>query len=153
MGNKLGVQIDVSGLKEMQKKFEEAKKHSDEFVEKEIKKITALLLSGTIDDTPRDTSNLARHWTNHSEGHVSSAPSAEDWAQSESVNQKGKTYEMQVVNNASYAPYVEWGHRTRGGKGWVPGQFMLTTNVARINKKKDSVIKKDLDIFLGKYLK
>lgn len=29
----------------------------------------------------------------------------------------------------SYAPFVEFGHRTRGGHGYVPGQHFLQKNV------------------------
>ncbi|MBQ7705879.1 MAG: HK97 gp10 family phage protein [Selenomonadaceae bacterium] len=32
---------------------------------------------------------------------------------------------IEVYNNTEYAPYVEFGHRTRNGKSVVPGQFFL----------------------------
>lgn len=31
--------------------------------------------------------------------------------------------------NAEYAPHVEYGHRTRGGGGFVAGQYFLRKNV------------------------
>lgn len=39
----------------------------------------------------------------------------------------------------SYAPHVEYGHRTRGG-GWVPGQHFLRSNV----EQQRPIFKQDL---------
>ena len=37
-----------------------------------------------------------------------------------------------IYNKVHYAPYVEYGHRTRGGKSFVDGQYMLTKSVKEI---------------------
>ena len=37
-----------------------------------------------------------------------------------------------VYNNIHYAPYIEYGHRTRGGKSFVDGRYMLTKSVQEI---------------------
>ena len=37
-----------------------------------------------------------------------------------------------VYNNVKYGPYVEYGHRTRGGKSFVDGRYMLTKSVKEI---------------------
>ena len=42
-----------------------------------------------------------------------------------SLSQVGDT----VGYSKSYAPHVEYGHRTRGGNGYVPGQRYLKKNV------------------------
>jgi len=34
-------------------------------------------------------------------------------------------FEIAVSNNLEYAEHVEYGHRTRGGKGYVPGVNMM----------------------------
>jgi len=34
-------------------------------------------------------------------------------------------FEIAVSNNLDYAEHVEYGHRTRGGKGYVPGVHMM----------------------------
>ena len=39
-----------------------------------------------------------------------------------------------VYNNIEYGPYVEYGHRTRGGKSFVEGQYMLTKSVQEIEE-------------------
>ena len=40
-----------------------------------------------------------------------------------------------------YAPHVEYGHRTRGGGGFVPGQYYLRSNV----QAQAPIFKKDLE--------
>ena len=37
-----------------------------------------------------------------------------------------------VYNNVHYGPHVELGHRTRGGKSFVDGRYMLTKSVKEI---------------------
>ena len=39
-----------------------------------------------------------------------------------------------VYNNVHYAPYIEYGHRTRGGKSFVDGRYMLTKSVQEIEE-------------------
>lgn len=39
-----------------------------------------------------------------------------------------------------YAPHVEYGHRTRGGGGFVPGQYYLRSNV----QAQEPIFKEDL---------
>lgn len=40
-----------------------------------------------------------------------------------------------------YAPHVEYGHRTRGGGGFVPGQYYLRSNV----QAQAPIFKEDLE--------
>ena len=42
-----------------------------------------------------------------------------------------------VYNKVHYAPHVEYGHRTRGGKSFVDGRYMLTKSVKEIEKDLD----------------
>ena len=37
-----------------------------------------------------------------------------------------------IYNKVHYGPYVEYGHRTRGGKSFVDGRYMLTKSVKEI---------------------
>lgn len=45
----------------------------------------------------------------------------------------GTVISLQIYNNVEYAPFVENGHRTRGGGGWVEGRFMLRDTVEAIS--------------------
>ena len=43
-----------------------------------------------------------------------------------------------VYNKVHYAPHVEYGHRTRGGKSFVEGRYMLTKSVKEIEEEFDN---------------
>ena len=43
-----------------------------------------------------------------------------------------------VYNNVRYSPYVEYGHRTRGGKSFVDGRYMLTKSIEEIESELDN---------------
>lgn len=47
---------------------------------------------------------------------------------------------VEIFNNTEYAIYVEMGHRTRGGKRWVEGQFMLEESISDINNIMEEVM-------------
>ena len=49
-----------------------------------------------------------------------------------------------VYNNVKYGPHVEYGHRTRGGKSFVDGRYMLTKSVKEI----ESDIEKEFSIMI-----
>ena len=42
-----------------------------------------------------------------------------------------------VYNNVKYASHVEYGHRTRGGKSFVDGVYMLEKSVKEIESELD----------------
>ena len=76
-------------------------------LESTVKELSGRLLRGVIRNTPRKTGSLRKGWT--------TLP----------LKRLPKGVSVDVVNNVSYAIYVEKGHRTRNHKGWVEGQFML----------------------------
>ena len=42
-----------------------------------------------------------------------------------------------LSNNVHYAPHIEYGHRTRGGKSFVDGVYMLEKSVKEIEQELD----------------
>ena len=56
------------------------------------------------------------------------------------------------MNEASYAIYVEYGHRTPDHKGWVPGKFMLTKTMMEIEKQMPKIIENKLQTKLREVL-
>ena len=70
------------------------------------------------------------------------------WAASP-TKKTGNGAEKELYNTASYAPYVNYGHRivNRSGKtvGWVPGQFMLEKAVNKVDKALESEFKKEVE--------
>lgn len=66
------------------------------------------------------------------------------WKRSRAVQGKAEIY-----NNVQYAAHVEYGHRTRGGKGFVKGSKMLHRGMLQAEKTfrddADTIIKAVLD--------
>lgn len=48
------------------------------------------------------------------------------------IQKRGDEYYIEVYNNVEYAEPVEYGHRTRGGKGFVPGSHMMEVSLAEV---------------------
>lgn len=82
------------------------KAHRIEFIEQGMNDLGNNLLTLSIDGAPRDTGTLKLGFKFNG------------------VSRMGSSYEAKVINNVHYALFVEKGHRTRGGKRWVPGVFM-----------------------------
>jgi HK97 gp10 family phage protein len=109
--------------------------------EKELDMMTRKLLANLAERlkgrvvrlTPVDTGNLRKNWS-----------------VSRKVEKVGNTYSKELYNNTEYAPYVEYGHRTVGGKGWVNGRFMLKKARDNFDKSVDSIVEKELDKFYKK---
>lgn len=57
---------------------------------------------------------------------------------------RGRTCRGELANAIKYAPYVEHGHRTRGGAGWVKGRFMLTQSEEKTAAEAERVVSKHI---------
>ncbi len=64
------------------------------------------------------------------------------------IKHTGNTYEIEIINPVEYAMYVEYGHRKRNHKGWVPGRFMLTLSEKEIENIAPKLIEKRLQEYL-----
>ena len=91
-----------------------------------IKKHGVFLFTNTKKRTPVDTGQLRRSW--------------------QLKYKKGDLY-IRLYNNTEYGLYVEYGHRTRGGKSYVEGAYMLKKTFEKTEKK----FIKDLDKLFKKY--
>ena len=60
--------------------------------------------------------------------------------------EKGDLY-IKIFNNVSYSIFIEYGHRTRGGKSYVEGVYMLKTSFEKTEEK----FTNDLEKLLKKY--
>lgn len=54
----------------------------------------------------------------------------------------GKYYRITVVNPIEYAKFVNYGHRKRGGKGWVQGYHFVEKAEQYINRNQNKIFKK-----------
>lgn len=128
----------------------------DAFCEECAKELAARLLAMVIKDTPTGEypagsgkvgGTLQRGWTsqNGSGGNTSAKKAVESLR----VQHIGDKYVIEIVNPVEYASYVEYGHRTRNHKGWVPGQFMMTKSEIKMGEIAPKVLENKLKKFLG----
>lgn len=122
----------------LQKLNDEAKKQ--EFLESCAKELVQRLLAKVVKRTPvgqypsgsgKMGGTLRRGWT------------------IEPIRKEGDKYIIEIINPVEYAPYVEYGHRTRGGKGWVEGHFMMTISENEIRNVAPSILENKLKRQLG----
>ena len=150
MGN---LKFDKKELEKLQKQLEELEKGKarDKFFEDCAKEMAARLLALVIPKTPvgvypNDSSRkggaLRRGWTGGKK------TDAEAFARSLKVEKSGKTYTITVADDVPYASYVEYGHRTRGGKGFVPGKRMLEISEQELEALAPKILQDKLEKFL-----
>ena len=130
------VKADVKGLKALQKRLEKAADAAgqDAFYEAAVKELAARLLALVKKRTPVISGTLRRGWT---VGELKKSESG---------------YEIEVIDPIEYASYVEFGHRTRGGKGWVPGRFMMTVSASELEGMAPAILQRKLNAYLKEVL-
>ena len=130
------VKADVKGLKALQKRLEKAADAAgkDAFYEAAVKELAARLLALVKKRTPVISGTLRRGWT---VGELKKSESG---------------YEIEVIDPIEYASYVEFGHRTRGGKGWVPGRFMMTVSASELEGMAPAILQRKLNAYLKEAL-
>ena len=101
---------------------------------------------------------LRRGWTAKSheeaaEGKGSNQKNVLEYVNGVEVRHVGNTYEIQITNPVEYASYVEYGHRTRGGKGWVTGRFMLTISENEIRSIAPQILERRMMAMLKEVFK
>lgn len=147
--------VDYKQFEEFQKKLEKmAQADMQKFCEDAAKELAARLLRKVIKRTPvgqypagsgMTGGTLRRGWTSGSNKGAA-------YAQSLPIKRLGNTYVIDIINPVDYASYVEFGHRTRGHKGWVKGRFMLTKSELEMDAAAPGILEKKLMQFLGEHL-
>ncbi|WP_317853948.1 HK97 gp10 family phage protein [Chakrabartyella piscis] len=148
---------NFNDLKKLQKSLQTTEAEMQTFIESCAKELAARLLAKVIKRTPvRKPENcppgvvggtLRRGWTGEK------ASSGANYAKTLQVKKTGSTYQIEIVNPIEYASYVEFGHRTRGGKGWKPGVFMLTISEQEIERAAPAILEKKIQKKLGECFK
>lgn len=116
--------FEIYGLDKFIKDLNKMDDNIKKELQKLIEKYGGLILRGVKQKTPVDTGMLRRSWQ----------------------LEKGDLY-VKIFNNVEYGIFIEYGHRTRGGKSYVEGVYMLKTTFEKQTKKFES----DLEKLLGKY--
>lgn len=110
--------MEIQGLDEFTKTLENASNNFDEEAEKTLNNITNKLIAKVKLKTPvakKNGGTLRRNWQPKKIGKL----------------------ERLIYNNTSYGVYVNYGHRTRGGKSFVNGVYMLEKSVKEIESELD----------------
>lgn len=99
------------------------------FIEKSLERVGEQALRQLKTDTPSRTGKLRRSW--ESKG---SSYGAGGW-------------QVTLANHTTYAYFVENGHRTKGGSGWVPGRFFMKSSTETIKRQLPQLIDPALYVF------
>lgn len=141
-------------IKKLSENLKEIEKTHDRYIEACVKEVAARLLAKVIQNTPvggywedefgkkhkiknyYGSGTLRKGWTG--------GTNAAAFAKSAVVKKEGNTYTIEITNPVEYAEYVEYGHRTRNHKRWIPGKFMLTLSENELQKDAPAIIEKKL---------
>ena len=121
-----GYNFEIKGIDSFIKNIDNIQNNFYEDLENLIKKHGVYLFTNTKKRTPVDTGQLRRSW--------------------QLKYKKGDLY-IRLYNNKEYGLYVEYGHRTRGGKSYIEGAYMLKKTFEKTEKK----FIKDLDKLFKQY--
>lgn len=107
--------MEIQGLDEFAKTLENAQDNYKKEAKKALNEIGMKLKARVVLKTPVDTGVLRRSW-------------------------KYKTIDENegiLSNSVHYASHVNYGHRTRGGKSFIDGVYMLEKSVKEIESELD----------------
>lgn len=133
--------INFDEILKLQQQMKDLEENIDELKEDCCKEVASRLLTKVIKNTPvgqyayKLGGTLRRGWT----------------SQKENINitKLGDTHQFNLENSVEYASYVEFGHRTRNLKGWVKGQYFLTTAEKEIEEIAPKLIEKKINAKFG----
>ena len=107
--------MEIQGLDELTKTLDNASNNFEKEANKKLDIIASKLITKVKLKTPVDTGTLRRSWQ----------------------PKKVSSLERLAFNNVSYGQFIEYGHRTRGGKSFVDGVYMLEKSVKEIESELD----------------
>ena len=111
--------MNIQGLDNFIRTLNNASNSFDEEASKRLNNISQKLIAKVKLKTPVGKvkgGTLRRSWRVKSEGQLAKI----------------------VYNNVKYGPYIEYGHRTKGGKSFVDGRYMLAKSVEEIESELDN---------------
>ena len=87
-------------------------------------------LEKTKQRTPEDTGLLRKSW------------------EITKVSRKGNELIVYLYNDKEYASYVEMGHSTPNGDGWVEGYYMMTISIEEVARNIPKNFEKEFAMFI-----
>ena len=67
------------------------------------------------------------------------------------IQKRGSEYYIEVYNNVDYAEPVEYGHRTKGGGGFVKGAHMMELSLQELQKHLPGYLREWIDGFISRH--
>ena len=119
-----GYSFEIKGIDNFLKDINNIQNNFQGDLQKLVEKHGGILLRNTKLKSPVDTGQLRRSWQ----------------------LEKGDLY-VKIFSSCEYVKHVEYGHRTRGGKSYVEGVYMLKTSFEKTEKDFEN----DLEKLFGKY--
>ena len=119
-----GYNFEIKGIDNFLKDINNIQGNFQGDLQKLVEKHGGILLRNTKLKSPVDTGQLRRSWQ----------------------LEKGDLY-VKIFSSCEYVKHVEYGHRTRGGKSYVEGVYMLKTSFEKTEKDFEN----DLEKLLKKY--
>ena len=114
-----GYNFEIKGIDNFLKDINNIQNNFHEDLQKLVEKHGGILLRNTKLKSPVDTGQLRRSWE----------------------LEKGDLY-VRIFSNCEYSIFVEHGHRTRGGKSYVEGVYMLKTSFEKTKKDFENDLEK-----------
>ncbi len=134
----MGVKVDFSEI------YALAKRLKKEASPAQVKRTMAKIVNET------NSKHIARVLKTTPVGELNGGTLRQRWAHGiQAARFEGKRCVARLANNTEYAAYVEYGHRTRGGKGWVKGQFFMSKSLAKAPKDLKEISERELTTLLG----
>ena len=121
-----GYNFEINGLDNFIKNINNIQNNFNRDLDNLIKKYGVFLFTNTKKLTPVDKGQLRRSWQ---------------------LKYKKGDLSIRLYNNTEYGIYVEYGHRTRGGKSYVEGVYMLKKTFEKTEEK----FTNDLEKLLKQY--
>ena len=106
-----GYSFEIKGIDNFLKDINNIQNNFQGDLQKLVEKHGGILLRNTKLKSPVDTGQLRRSWQ----------------------LEKGDLY-VKIFSSCEYVKHVEYGHRTRGGKSYVEGVYMLKTSFEKTEK-------------------
>ena len=114
-----GYNFEIKGIDNFLKNINKIQSNFHSDLQNLVEKHGGILLRNTKLKSPVDTGQLRRSWQ----------------------LEKGDLY-VRIFSSCEYVKHVEWGHRTRGGKSYVEGVYMLKTSFEKTEKDFENDVEK-----------
>lgn len=100
--------VDTTAFERLAQRLDAAATETPKVMDEILQDAAKAYIRVAKQNTPVDTGTLRRNFAPEN-NHISGS---------------GRVREMTIVNPIEYSEYVNYGHRTRGGTGWVEGYHM-----------------------------